>query len=195
MSTPALSIPEQPPPFGLSDPQQRAIAAISSGHSTTDAARQLDVHRNTIHYWRRTNPSFRDALTHALYDRALFHREHAEALAPAAIDTIKAILDDPKAAPSVRLRAALAILQTATTPPPEPPPCTESAQLHKSAQTPHNIDRTGQPKTGRNDDCPCGSGLKFKRCCLNKPAAQAAPKGDPPIPAEASLSKDGHPPC
>ena len=23
------------------------------------------------------------------------------------------------------------------------------------------------PKVGRNDKCPCGSGLKFKKCCLN----------------------------
>jgi len=23
------------------------------------------------------------------------------------------------------------------------------------------------PRVGRNDPCPCGSGLKFKRCCLN----------------------------
>jgi len=23
------------------------------------------------------------------------------------------------------------------------------------------------PKTGRNDSCPCGSGKKFKKCCLN----------------------------
>ena len=26
-----------------------------------------------------------------------------------------------------------------------------------------------QPKIGRNDPCPCGSGLKFKKCCLDKP--------------------------
>jgi uncharacterized protein YecA (UPF0149 family) len=26
--------------------------------------------------------------------------------------------------------------------------------------------RTGQAKIGRNDPCPCGSGLKFKKCCL-----------------------------
>jgi preprotein translocase subunit SecA len=25
------------------------------------------------------------------------------------------------------------------------------------------------PKVGRNDLCPCGSGLKFKKCHLNKP--------------------------
>ena len=24
------------------------------------------------------------------------------------------------------------------------------------------------PKIGRNDPCPCGSGLKYKKCCLGK---------------------------
>jgi len=28
--------------------------------------------------------------------------------------------------------------------------------------------RKGEPKVGRNDPCPCGSGLKFKKCCLMK---------------------------
>ena len=183
MSTPTLSVSQQPPTPGLSDPQQRAIAAISTGHSTTEAARQLGIHRNTIHYWRRSNQSFRDALTHALYDRALFHREHAEALAPVAIDTINEILTNPQAAPSVRLRAALAILQTATTPPPEPPPCIDGdtgptpEPMHKSAQTPLTTYRREHPKTGRNDDCPCSSGLKFKRCCLNKSSGSAAQEG------------------
>ena len=32
------------------------------------------------------------------------------------------------------------------------------------------------PKTGRNDPCPCGSGKKYKHCCLEKDrAAQLAP--------------------
>ena len=26
------------------------------------------------------------------------------------------------------------------------------------------------PKIGRNDPCPCGSGKKFKRCCVDQPA-------------------------
>jgi uncharacterized protein YchJ len=30
------------------------------------------------------------------------------------------------------------------------------------------------PQVGRNSKCPCGSGLKFKRCCLGKPAVQHA---------------------
>jgi hypothetical protein len=29
-------------------------------------------------------------------------------------------------------------------------------------------------KTGRNEACPCGSGVKFKRCCLGKSAAVAS---------------------
>jgi uncharacterized protein YecA (UPF0149 family) len=30
--------------------------------------------------------------------------------------------------------------------------------------------RTGQ-KIGRNDACPCGSGKKYKKCCLGKASA------------------------
>src|SRR5699024_7438973 len=29
------------------------------------------------------------------------------------------------------------------------------------------------PKVGRNDPCPCGSGRKYKRCCMNKDLATA----------------------
>jgi tetratricopeptide (TPR) repeat protein len=29
------------------------------------------------------------------------------------------------------------------------------------------------PKTGRNDPCPCGSGQKYKRCCMDKDQAAA----------------------
>ena len=33
--------------------------------------------------------------------------------------------------------------------------------------TPHTIIRSS-PKVGRNDPCPCGSGKKYKHCCINK---------------------------
>jgi hypothetical protein len=29
-------------------------------------------------------------------------------------------------------------------------------------------------KTGRNDSCPCGSGKKYKKCCLSKDQAETA---------------------
>jgi len=28
--------------------------------------------------------------------------------------------------------------------------------------------RRSDPKVGRNDPCPCGSGRKFKKCCAKK---------------------------
>jgi len=38
-------------------------------------------------------------------------------------------------------------------------------------------------KTGRNDPCPCGSGRKYKRCCLGKSEAAQAPRSEPISPA------------
>jgi len=39
----------------------------------------------------------------------------------------------------------------------------------------HVLDRllNAEPKVGRNDPCPCGSGKKFKKCCLDKPVGHA----------------------
>jgi hypothetical protein len=37
-------------------------------------------------------------------------------------------------------------------------------------------------KTGRNDPCPCGSGKKYKKCCLSKDAAEAARHPLPALP-------------
>lgn len=43
----------------------------------------------------------------------------------------------------------------------------ELAREWKSQQRPWESDqpRRETPRTGRNDPCPCGSGLKFKKCC------------------------------
>jgi len=56
----------------------------------------------------------------------------------------------------------------------------KSEIVHKIAQSPaapvHTQEpsvpqtiRRDHPKTGRNDVCPCGSGKKFKRCCIGQP--------------------------
>ena len=44
------------------------------------------------------------------------------------------------------------------------------------------------PKVGRNDPCPCGSGKKYKHCCLGKEDAAAAP-APPGITGEAVLAE------
>ena len=39
--------------------------------------------------------------------------------------------------------------------------------LTKEAKNMHTIVRS-EKKVGRNDPCPCGSGKKYKHCCMNK---------------------------
>jgi transposase-like protein len=197
----------------LSSDQLAVITALSSGASVTDAAAQAGVHRNTITNWRRNVLAFQHALANAQYDRALYHREKIEAEVDLAIATLHQLLADPATPASVRLKAALTVLQTASTPPqpqtqilyavqdlrltglpthipaqspvpnPTAPGVHKSAQspapspaapaVHKSAQPVTPIHRQS-PKIGRNQSCPCGSGLKFKRCCLLKTVANAA---------------------
>lgn len=46
----------------------------------------------------------------------------------------------------------------------------------------------GKIKVGRNDPCPCGSGKKYKKCCLNR---ESAPSGQAsnPVAAEMALNE------
>jgi uncharacterized protein YecA (UPF0149 family) len=44
-------------------------------------------------------------------------------------------------------------------------PVTQVAKAQTDAGKPG---RPGSKKIGRNDPCPCGSGKKYKHCCLNK---------------------------
>jgi transposase-like protein len=93
-------------------PQQLIVLeALANGATVTDAAAAAGVHRNTIGNWRRETKNFQIALANAQYDRACLYREKAEALVDLAIQAIRDILADPKASPSVRLKAALAIMQ------------------------------------------------------------------------------------
>jgi transposase-like protein len=185
--------------FSLTTEQLQVINALSSGETVTQAAAEAGVHRNTINHWRRNFIPFQKALADAQYDRALYFREHVEALMDTAIQTLRDLLVDPRASSSVRLKAALAVIQAATVPP-EPKSQTayvfEPAQPHNSAQTApppsspeepagepeceseleilHNFaQHTNPEKIGRNEPCPCGSGQKYKRCCLNKPKTEA----------------------
>ena len=44
-------------------------------------------------------------------------------------------------------------------------------------------------KIGRNDSCPCGSGQKYKRCCLGKEAAaDKAPASSPKVTVAAEVA-------
>jgi hypothetical protein len=147
----------------FSPAQQKVLALIATGFANGAAAAAAGVHRNTVSNWISI-PAFRQAYQQALCDRAEYFHEQADAMAAEAYAAVRAMLTDPSVPAAVRLKAALAMIDRAAALapvfPPEPPADAESPEnVHNSAQS---------AKTGRNEMCPCGSGIKFKRCCLGK---------------------------
>jgi SEC-C motif-containing protein/YcxB-like protein len=63
-------------------------------------------------------------------------------------------------------------------PPHLEPPLDEPSDRSDDESTPapllESATRTPAPKVGRNDPCPCGSGKKYKKCCLHSPTNVAA---------------------
>jgi len=51
------------------------------------------------------------------------------------------------------------------------PAATEPAR-HEQEEIPATVAPAANTKTGRNDPCPCGSGKKYKKCCLPKDEAE-----------------------
>ncbi len=171
------------PNAALSTTQQQVLALIATGSTPAAAALTAGIHRNTIFNWLRLR-NFREAFEQAEFDRALFAREQAQALAAAAYDAIRTMIADSSVPAGVRLKAALAMIDRASAPLPDlpeilpnfaqsptpepvpappPPPTAPPKNLPSFAQS-----APPDPKTGRNAPCPCGSGMKFKRCCLGK---------------------------
>jgi transposase-like protein len=112
----------------LSKVQQLVLTQLASGQTINEAAAAAGVHRNTIANWRRSSESFRNHWHTMQYEQAMHWRDEMQSLAPIAIKTLQDLLIDPKTPPTVRLRAALAVLDKVATPPPIQP------DLHKSAQ-------------------------------------------------------------
>jgi len=52
-----------------------------------------------------------------------------------------------------------------------PEPSSKEPSAPQAASTPPTP-ISAAPKVGRNDPCPCGSKLKYKKCCLSKPAQE-----------------------
>jgi len=179
--------------YQLTLQQIKVIDALSNGATFADAAAQAGADRNTLADWRACD-DFREALADAYYDRTALYRDRAIALADLAFEAIRKVLTDPKSSPSVLLRAATLIIDKITTPPQyrEEKPADiagmlaamdaadrmhfvqqhqADAQECTTTQQPY---RRPEPKIGRNEQCPCGSGKKYKQCCLNKSAAAGA---------------------
>ena len=147
--------------------QQKAIQLLLTGTTIAAAARELGIDRTTIYTWHKTSPPFAAALTRARSLQSQIITDSLEDLASTAIDTLREILVSSDAPPAVRLRAAQAVLTACSSSKNENPE-EISTKFDTSDQ---EIDAVMPPcraesqKTGRNELCPCTSGLKFKRCC------------------------------
>ena len=134
----------------LSPKQLQVIDAIAGGATVSAAAQQAGVHRNTVANWRRHHPLFAEALAVAQYDKSQLYRERAEDLVDLAFQTLASLLADPQTPASVRLKAALHIIDTASTPPapaPEVRPAPEASAPAADPYPRHN-EQTQRLQTG-----------------------------------------------
>jgi transposase-like protein len=180
------------PPFevgNLKPIQVQVIAALAEGRSVTRAAAAVGIHRSTIHNWMRTSKEFRDAVNQARDHFFECVNDQLNELSAVALDTVRQLLTSPDTPPSLRLQAALAVLQ-------------RPGQRDKGWQLPLPVGKVMEPRpervvcapeppapeasasAPRNAPCPCGSGIKYKYCCgsplgvpLGKLTAPPRPQG------------------
>jgi len=101
---------------GLSPAQVQVATALASGASISKAAALTQTGRTTIYAWIKTVPKFAAVVEALSRDCSQTLRDKLHDLSAGAIDTVGAIMADQAAPSSVRLRAALAILNRPTFP-------------------------------------------------------------------------------
>src|ERR1039457_6325768 len=95
----------------LSTIQQCVVNALAAGSTLTDAAEAYSVHRVTVYRWMKTCQPFSAALQRARAEFVLARRDDLHQLSNRALETLLAILDNPKSSAAVLLRTAMFILQ------------------------------------------------------------------------------------
>ena len=162
--------------------QVQVLQSLVAGLSVTAAAKEAGVHRTTVHLWTRTLPDFARAYLTLRQNRADRLVDELGDLADLAINTFRQLLSDESASASVRLKAAMEIVKLVEAQRPTTLSTALADPKFEKLDTDLRIaEIINPPKTapapkstpvGRNAPCPCGSPLKYKRCCGN-PVRQA----------------------
>ncbi len=151
--------------------QSAAAIALGFGLQIPAVAAELKIHRSTLYNWAK-NPLFFKAVETANAQFQEQFRTQIAMLTRVALTNIQQILSDTEASPSVRLKAALAVLKQGW----KLPESTEfdtnseesdSLRNEMAPELPEPQQPIRSEKVGRNEPCPCGSNLKYKRCCGN----------------------------
>jgi hypothetical protein len=138
--------------------------ALAAGQTITAAARSAGVHRATVHNWLSTDPAFRAEFDRIRHDLAWEMRDRLIELERLALEELQKILTDPAASPSVKLRAAMFILNRRPSPP-APESAVQPDEIRHNSTPRHDPPVESATTPPRNSACPCGSGQKYKRCC------------------------------
>jgi len=151
--------------------QAAAAIALGFGLQIPAVAAELKIHRSSLYNWAK-NPLFFKAVETANAEFQKQFRTQIAMLTRLALTNIQQILADTEASPSVRLRAALAVLKQDWKLPESTDFDTDSEESDPLRnEMPPEAPEPQQPmrseKIGRNVPCPCGSNLKYKRCCGN----------------------------
>jgi len=122
----------------LSSIQQCVVDALAAGSTLSNAAETYGIHRVTIYRWMKTSKPFIAALHLARAEFVLARRDDLHQLSKRALETLLAILDNPKSSPAVLLRTSMFILQRPQLPKtgwcmPEPSPDPDDEKLMDSA--------------------------------------------------------------
>ena len=99
------------PSTTLTQLQRQVILTLAKGATVKDAADAAGLHRTTIYHWIKNSQEFDDAFGAAQALHLAELSDRMEELTTISISTLREILQDPKAPPAVRLRAALAVLK------------------------------------------------------------------------------------
>jgi hypothetical protein len=164
----------------LTPTQAQVIAALAKGQTITAAAREAGIHRTTIHHWLRIEPDFNTAVENAQHEYVATLNDEMRELSALALATLRSQLEDPATPPSVRLRAALAVLNR----PKFPKQGWALPERLESPQQQHALDTLAAIEADyramRLEEAIQGSAARVETPTEPSAAQQAAPDRQPP---------------
>lgn len=103
--------PQSETPAPAAPTKESVVVLLAAGRSVTAAAAETGLHRSTIHNWLNHDPRFAGQVRSARAEYGETLRDKLRDQSARALDTLTELMADPKTPASVRLRAALAILE------------------------------------------------------------------------------------
>jgi len=80
----------------LSLTQTKVVSALAQGRTVSAAARDVGIHRSTIHQWLRDQPEFKAAVNSARREYNALLNDQLRELASSALETLRTLLENRK---------------------------------------------------------------------------------------------------